>query len=198
MNAIKRTKFNIMLLGESQVGKTSMISYLTSGIYEEIGLLTAGIDCTTVDTQFEGKKYKFKIFDTAGQERYKSISKSSIKLADGFLLVFAVDNRDSFEKINGWIANIQDEVNVSQKIIFLVGNKCDITDKREISTETGSEFAKKVKLKYFETSAKAGIGIKEVFNQLYEEVYNLNKKKINENINLDNNNNNNGPTRIFC
>ena len=185
MNAIKRTKFNIMLLGESRVGKTSMIAYLTSGTYQEVGLLTAGIDCHMVETQFEGKKYKFKIFDTAGQERYKSISKSSIRLADGFLLVFSVDNKESFEKINEWITNIQDETNVTQKIVFLVGNKCDMTDKRIISTDEGKDFANKNKLRFFETSAKTGLGIKEVFNELYQEIYNLNKQSTNENIDLD-------------
>ena len=185
MNAIKRTKFNIMLLGESKVGKTSMIAYLTSGTYQEVGLLTAGIDCHMVETQFEGKKYKFKIFDTAGQERYKSISKSSIRLADGFLLVFSVDNKESFEKINEWITNIQDETNVTQKIVFLVGNKCDMTDKRIISTDEGKDFANKKKLRFFETSAKTGFGINEVFNELYQEIYNLNKQSTNENIDLD-------------
>ena len=187
MNEIKRTKFNIILLGETLVGKTSMIAYLTNGRFEDVGLSTAGIDCHLVETQFEGKKYKFKIFDTAGQERYRSISKSSIKLADGFLLVFAVDNKNTFNKLNGWVESIQNEVDLSQKIIFLVGNKCDITDKREITSEAGSDFGNKNKMKYFETSAKTGSGINEVFNELYKEIYNLNKKSTNSNINLDNN-----------
>ena len=175
-----------------------MISYLTSGIYEEIGLLTAGIDCTTVDTQFEGKKYKFKIFDTAGQERYKSISKSSIKLADGFLLVFAVDNQESFEKINEWIASIQDEVNIAQKIIILVGNKCDITETRQITTENAKDYAIKKKMKYFETSAKEGVGINETFNELFQDIYNLNKRSTSSNIKLNKKKSKKDQTRTFC
>ena len=186
MNEIKRTKFNIMLLGESRVGKTSMISYLTCGEYVEVGLLTAGIDCHVVETELGGKKYKFKIFDTAGQERYKSISKSSIKLADGFLIVFAIDNQESFNKVNDWIGNIQEEVNISNKVIFLVGNKCDIKE-RIISNEKVLDFANNKKLKYYETSAKTGFGINQVFNDLYQEIYNMNKKSTEKNISLNKN-----------
>lgn len=183
MNQVKRTKFNIIILGESRVGKTCLVTVLNGNKFEEVGLLTAGIDFHVVESEFEGKKYKFKIFDTAGQERYKSISKSSIKLADGIYLVYAVDNRETFMKINEWIESIKEEVNVSQKAIILVGNKIDV-EERDISKEEGEEFAKTHNFKYFETSAKTGEGVKESFNELYKDVFELNRKSLDTNINL--------------
>ena len=177
MNDIKRKKFNIIVLGESRVGKTSLITVLNDRPFEDVSLLTAGIDFHMVEKEYGGKNYKFKIFDTAGQERYKSISKSSIKLADGILLVYAVDNKETFEKINEWIESIKEEVNSSQKAIVLVGNKIDV-EERVISNEQGKEFAANNKFKYFETSAKTGKGVKEAFNTLYDDIFELNKKEL--------------------
>ena len=185
MNQVKRTKFNIIILGESRVGKTCLVTVLSGNKFEEVGLLTAGIDFHVVDAEFEGKAYKFKIFDTAGQERYKSISKSSIKLADGIYLVYAVDNRDTFLKINEWIESIKEEVNVSQKPLILVANKIDV-EERIISKEEGESFAKNHNFKYYETSAKTGEGVKESFNILYKDIFELNRKSLETNINLKN------------
>ena len=152
---IRRTKFNIIILGESRVGKTCLVTVLTGHSFADVGLLTAGIDFHLVEKEIDGKTYKFKIFDTAGQERYKSISKSSIKLADGILLVFSVDNRESFEKIDEWIESVKEEVNESQKAIIICGNKIDV-EERAISYDTGLQFANTHNFKYFETSAKTG------------------------------------------
>jgi len=89
---IERTKFNIILLGETQVGKTSLIKFLTGKPFDEQKLATIGVDYEDREAVFDGKLFKFKIFDTAGQERYDSISNSILKKAYGFLLVFSVDN----------------------------------------------------------------------------------------------------------
>ena len=174
-NDIRRKKFNVCILGESQVGKSSMLSSLKGEPFRETGVLTAGIDYYTAEEIIEGEKYKFKIFDTAGQERYKSISKSTIKLAEGFLLVFSLIDKVSFDKINEWLKSIQEEVNLSTKSIFLVGNKNDSKD-RVILNQDALEFSKKLNLKYFETSAKTGEGIKEVFKELFYHIYNLQKQ----------------------
>ena len=174
MNESKRTKFNAIILGESRVGKTALIDSLCHKPFNENSLLTAGVDFQIVEREMEGKIYKFKIFDTAGQERFKSISKSSIKLADGILLVFAVDNSNTFDKISEWIASIKEEVNESEKAIILAGNKIDIED-REISYDKALEFAEDCKFKYYETSAKTNVGVQEVFNELFKDIYNLNK-----------------------
>ena len=183
---IKRTKFNVSILGESTVGKTSMINNLKGYEFDPFQIATIGVDDFSDEVEFENKKYKFKIFDTAGQERYKSISTNTIQLADGFLIVFSVEDKNSFELLDKWINSINEKVDIKTKIIILAGNKADIDDdKRQVSREEAENYAKSKNLLYFETSAKSGLNIKEAFNKLYEDIFNLNKKLIEkENIEL--------------
>ena len=181
---IKRTKFNVSLLGDSRVGKTCIVNSLKGIPFDEHQIATIGVDDVIDEAKFDGKTYKFKIFDTAGQERYKSISTNTIQIADGFLLVFSVCNRESFERISYWINTIEDKVNIKEKVIILIGNQID-KDNRVVTHEEADEFSKSHMMKYFETSAKTGFNIKESFNQLYEDIYNLNKKLgKNENIEI--------------
>mgnify|MGYP002624642748 CR=1 FL=1 len=169
MNNIKRKKFNISILGESRVGKTSMIKSLRGMPFDEFMLSTIGIDSFIDLAVFDGQEYAFKIFDTAGQEKYKTISSSTIKISDGFLMVFSVDCANTFEKINYWFDFLENFAVIGEKPIVLVGNKIDV-DKREVTTQDGNNLAKEKQIKYFETSAKNGSGIKEAFNQLYQEI----------------------------
>ena len=174
---IKRTKFNVSILGESTVGKTSMINNLKGYEFDPVQIATIGVDDFSDEVEFENKKYKFKIFDTAGQERYKSISTNTIQLADGYLIVFSVEDKKSFELLDKWLNCINEYVDIKSKIIILAGNKADIDDdKREVSREEAENYAKSKNLIYFETSAKSGLNIKEAFNKLYEDIFNLNKK----------------------
>ena len=169
---IKRKKFNISLLGESEVGKTRITNCYLGKEIEEINLSTIGIESYLDVAKFDGEEYKFKIYDTAGQERYRSISKSTIKITDGFLLVFSVANRQSFTLIDYWFNSIKEEIDVKKKVIFLVGNKIDL-ENREVSNEEAVNYAKMKDILYFETSARTGFGIKEVFQQLYQDIYTL-------------------------
>ena len=113
--SIKRTKFNVSLLGETAVGKTSMIQVKSGMPFNEDQLATVGIDNLMEKAKFDGTEYKFKIFDTAGQERYNSISGSTIKVADGFVLVFSVNLKSSLDKITLWIKSIEETVNIKEK-----------------------------------------------------------------------------------
>ena len=146
---------------------------------------TIGIESTIDNATFDGIQYKFKIYDTAGQERYKSISRQTIKINDGFLLVFSVDNKKSFELIDEWLKSIIEEVDIKKKIIFLVGNKIDLNN-REVTNEEAVSYANLKNIKYFETSALTGFGIKEVFKQFYQDIYDLFKAS---RPNMENNNN---------
>ena len=185
--------FNISLLGESEVGKTSILKYYEDKIFENV-ISTIGIDISMKKVKFpdDEKEYKFKIFDTAGQERFKSISYSTIQLADGFLMVFAVNNRKSFQKINEWFTNISEHVDLKEKVIFIVGNKIDLV--RQVQKEEGEEFANKMGIKYKETSAKTGEGTEEVFQDIYNDIYERYKKQKHNNndkrIKLDSKNHN--------
>ena len=190
---IKRTKFNLSLLGETTVGKTTMIQVKCGMPFNEDQLATVGIDNLLEKVKFGGKEYKFKIFDTAGQERYSQIASSTIKVADGFVLVFAVNLKSSFDRITLWIKSIEENANIKEKAIILVGNKIDMPN-REVSKEDAENLAKNYNIKYFETSAKTGEGIQETFNQVYKDIYELNVKldALNNSKPSDANMNNNG------
>ena len=170
MEEIKRTKFNISILGEARVGKTSICSVFLGKGFNNLTLQTVGLENTLVPVKFEGKKYKFKIFDTAGQERYRAIAKSTITLADGFLLVYAVDDKKTFQPLEEWIKSIKENCDINRKVLFLVGNKID-KENRIITNEEALSFANAHNIQYFETSAKDGTGIKEIFNLIFEEIY---------------------------
>ena len=170
MNKIKRTKFNVCLLGEGQVGKTCIVLVYTGHQFDENTLMTVGLDNYIDTKKINGVEYKFKIFDTAGQERYRSISHQTIQISDGFLIVFSVISRNSFEQISYWINVIEDNSDIKKKAIILIGNKIDVGN-REVSYEEAFNFAKERNIDYFETSAKTGFGIKEIFHKLYEKVY---------------------------
>ena len=178
---IKRTKFNVSILGETQVGKTCILSVYKGVKFNEKNLSTIGMDTFLDLVNIEGKEYKFKIFDTNGQERYNSISTSTIKFADGFLVVFSVDKKSSFDRVINWIKVIENNVDIRQKAVILIGNKID-KNERKVSNEEALSFAKRKKIKYFETSAKTGFNIKEVFNEIYKDIYML---SIDNEINLE-------------
>ena len=114
----KRTKFNVSLLGENSVGKTSICSVILGRQFNECELSTIGIDSYLVSTNFNGYEYKFKIYDTAGQERYREISSNTINLANGFLLVFAVDNDKTVEELTYWINSIEEKCDVKNKVLI--------------------------------------------------------------------------------
>ena len=179
------------LLGESEVGKTCMANVLTGIGFNEKNITTIGMDKFIDKAIIDGQEYKFKIFDTNGQERYNSITDTTIKLADGYLLVFSIDKRSSFEKVQHWIDVIENSVDMRTKAAILVGNKIDKKD-REVTNEEALSFAKARKMVYLETSAKTGFQIKEAFNKVYEEIYRLNIGKDNsQNDNGNNSNDNN-------
>ena len=183
---IRRTKFNISILGESSVGKTSMVKNLKGVEFDSNQISTVGVDDFTDDVEFENRRYKYKIFDTAGQERYKGISTSTIQQADGFLIVFSVTNKRSFELVDNWINSINEIIDIKTKILILAGNKADIDpDNREVSKEEAEKYAKSKNIPYFETSAKSGFNIKEIFNRLYEDIFILNKNLIDNKENIE-------------
>ena len=170
---IERKKFNVILLGEKSVGKTSLVLSLTGQPFNENQLATLGVNSVSHKAIIDGKELLFKIYDTTEQKRYNSISTSILRKIDGFLLVFSVDNEQSLEKISKWIENIEENVDRKEKVLILVGNKIDINI-REVTNEEGMNFANERNMKYFETSAKTGFGIDEAFNKIFQDIYELN------------------------
>lgn len=131
------------------------------------------MDYFSKDEKFgENKVIRLKIWDTAGQEQFRSLTKNFFRNSDGAILVFDVSNRYSFEKVQEWMESVLLNSNENTKIV-LVGNKIDL--EREVSTKEGKAFAEKHKLSYFETSAKENIGIVEMIRKLTAEVMEVKK-----------------------
>lgn len=163
-------KIKIMVIGESKIGKTSLISrYCNNEFFGGVYLSTIGIDFQIKDLNIKNKKIRLQIWDTAGQERYRNIAKNYFQSGDGFVIVYDISNRESFEKLDYWIEQIKTNAQENIKLI-LFGNKCDITDDREVSKEDGEEYAKKNKIKFFEVSAKEGTNVVNAFETFVNDI----------------------------
>lgn len=163
--------YKILLLGDSVVGKTCILMRFTEGTFPEIHMSTVGLDYRLKLMDLEdGKKAKVCIWDTAGQERFRAITKNYYKGAQGIMLIYDVTNSESFGNVRNWLQQIKE--NASDKAtIFLIGNKCDDEDNRQISTEEGQKVGDDYKIQFFETSAKQDININSTFEALVKEIY---------------------------
>ena len=119
--------------------------------------------------EVNGKKVKLQIWDTAGQERFKNITASYYRGGNGVLVVYDITDRDSFENLNSWLIEIEKNAN---KNVFklLIGNKCDLEDKRKVTYQEGKDFATSNGMQFMETSAKADTKVKEAFELLTQEI----------------------------
>lgn len=186
-------KFNVMTLGNSTVGKTSFILMLVEGTFTDIHLATYGIDYKSKTLTLPNKKsYKVNIYDTAGQERYQSISLNTIKNADGIILMYDITNKSSFDSISNWMKGIK-EIKGDNFPIVLIGNKCDLESTRVISKEKGEELANLYKISFFETSNKNKVNIEQSFSEIVNIIikYKENKNENKCNIKLNKNTNKN-------
>ncbi|KAK8847889.1 hypothetical protein M9Y10_018927 [Tritrichomonas musculus] len=150
----------IITLGEAGVGKTSLILRYAENKFSEQYLNTVGVDFKTKKVNVDGDDVVLKIWDTAGQEKFRSISRSFIGRADGIFIVFDVSARSTFNKVQEWINSIKDAGN-NHVVIVLIGNKCDI--ERSVSSGEAKVFAYDRNIAYYDTSAKDGTNIEEVF-----------------------------------
>lgn len=160
----KIPEIQIVTLGEANVGKTSIILRYSENKFSENYLNTVGVDFRTKNVEIEGgKQVTLKIWDTAGQEKFRAITKSYIGRANGILVVFDVSSRLTFKKVQDWIDSINELGNVNSKIV-LIGNKCDL--ERAVSEKEAEIFAYDRNVAYFSTSAKDGTNINAAFEYL--------------------------------
>ena len=162
----------LLIIGDSSVGKTSLITRYTNGTFKEEYLATVGLDYNSKDEVFNNETIHIKLWDTAGQERFKSLTQNYLRNADGILLVYDVTTTESFDNLKDWINSIKQ--NMETKNIFLpliiVGNKVDMEESREISKEDAEKFASENHYKYYETSAKTGDGVDEAIRELVNQI----------------------------
>ena len=172
----------ILIIGDSNVGKTSILLQYTSNFFQETHIATIGVEFKLKEIMLDNIEYKLNIWDTAGQERFKAITKSFFKAADGIVFVYDVTNKPSFVNIKNWIKDAESKANDFK--IIIVGNKIDLNDSREVSFEEGKNLAKKKNCPFFESSAKDKINIDEIFITLLEEILkaqkNIKEEKKNE------------------
>ena len=156
----------LLTLGDSNVGKTSIVLRFSEDKYNDNQLSTIGVDFKTKYMKFGESSVKVLIWDTAGQERFKNIAKQYYRGANGVLLIYDVCKRKSLEKIGFWLQEIKSYNNVDELCIYLVGNKIDVVDKREVTKEEGKKYADDNQINFFEVSARTSEGIDELFNQI--------------------------------
>ena len=169
MSKIKH--LNIITLGSSKVGKTSILKRYIDNEYHEEKLATFGIDHNFRYFKFNEEKVKIDYVDTAGQEAFRSIASNYLKKADGVILTFDITKRDSFELIGNWLDDLEKNNNINNIGIILIGNKNDLEEERQIKQEEGENMANKIKCQHTEAPAKTGDNINEALDEIAKITY---------------------------
>ena len=169
--------YKVLLLGDSTVGKTCFLLRYCDKTFQDAHLSTIGLDYRVKTMTLKNKKnIKLQIWDTAGQDRFRAITKNYYKGANGIILIYDVTNLQTYENVKNWITQIREETNPNV-VIYLAGNKIDVPEEeRAVKTEEGKEIADEYKLQFKETSAKDGINVNEVFQELVEKIDEVNSK----------------------
>lgn len=158
-------KYKLVFLGDQGVGKTSIITRFMYDSFDKNYQATIGIDFLSKTMYLEDRTVRLQLWDTAGQERFRSLIPSYIRDSSVAVVVFDITNRASFLNTSKWIEDVRNERG-NDVIIILVGNKTDLSEKRQVSVEEGEDKANKEGIMFIESSAKAGFNIKALFRKL--------------------------------
>ena len=190
----KHPRFKLMTLGDSGVGKTSLVMGYTDGSFDSERLSTIGIDFKKKVVQFEGEDIHVQIWDTAGQERFHTITAAYYRGIDAVMLVYDVTQRLSFTHITKWVKDVESK-SQSKVNMVLVANKSDLQDVRAVTSEEGQHLAMEYGIDFFEASAKTGVNVNESFHRLVELCMKsaVAKKSPNDSVNLEAKEEANGP-----
>ena len=163
--------YKVLLLGDSTVGKTCFLLRYCDKTFQDAHLSTIGLDYRLKSMTLKNKKnIKLQIWDTAGQDRFRAITKNYYKGANGIILIYDVTNLQTFENVKNWITQIREEAN-KNVVIFLAGNKADLPEEsRAVQKEDGQKMAEEYNIPFQETSAKEGINVNETFQELVEKI----------------------------
>ena len=159
-------KLKLLIIGDSAVGKTSMLLKYTDNFFPESHLATIGVEFKTKDIQYNGYNINLQVWDTAGQERFKSITKSFFRNANGIIFVYDITQKNSFKNVKDWIKD--SEANDTGFKRILVGNKIDLQNKRQVKLNEVKDWADKKNLEVIEASAKTGANIDKAVMKLIE------------------------------
>jgi len=182
-----RTSIPIFTIGDSTTGKTSIISVYSGNPFQINMSSTIGIDYFVKSIILpNGKNCSLKLWDTAGQECYRSVALKNVKVSLGIILVYDITSNKSFKNIKNWINEITNTIDINKIPLLFLGNKSDLKNDRDVEKEEGEKLANEYKGLFFETSAKTNENLDNAFKALIDKIY---EKNINQ-FNIDNNNNN--------
>ncbi len=162
--------FKVVLVGDSFVGKTNIMSKYLKNEFHDDSKATVGVEFGSKQFNIDGHTIKAQIWDTAGQERYKAITSAYYKGAKGAFVVYDITRKGSFESVEKWVNDLKAAADKSLTII-LVGNKCDLEDQRQVTKEQGEEKANHLELAFMETSAFSGENLEKAFELMIKQVY---------------------------
>ena len=168
--------FKLILIGDGGCGKTNILSRYINQKFQNDTKATIGVELSSKTFTINNDKINAQFWDTAGQEKYKSMTAAYYKGALGALIVYDITKKYTFESIDRWITDLTNTADKRIKIILL-GNKSDLEEQREVSREEGEMKAKEYNIAFMETSALNGNNIEIAFNKLVEEVYNYFRKE---------------------
>ncbi|KAJ3426588.1 ras-related protein rab-2a [Anaeramoeba flamelloides] len=162
--------FKFVLIGDSAVGKSCLLLQFTDQRFQATHDLTIGVEFGSRVIEVDGVSIKLKIWDTAGQETFRSITRSYYRGAASAILVYDVTRRDTFNQLENWIEDARQNASENTQII-IVGNKIDLENKREVSEEEGRKFAEENGLWFLEASAKTGHNVNQIFQNMTRIIY---------------------------
>ncbi|KVI06998.1 ras-related protein Rab2BV-like [Cynara cardunculus var. scolymus] len=168
--------FKIVLIGDSGVGKSNILSRFTRNEFCLESKSTIGVEFATRTLQVEGKTVKAQIWDTAGQERYRAITSAYYRGAVGALLVYDITKRQSFENVLRWLRELRDHAD-SNIVIMLAGNKSDLNHLRAVPESDGHVLAEKEGLAFLETSALEAHNVEKAFQTILLDIYQIISRK---------------------
>eukprot|EP01129_Flabellula_baltica_P013544 TRINITY_DN6308_c0_g1_i1.p1 TRINITY_DN6308_c0_g1~~TRINITY_DN6308_c0_g1_i1.p1 ORF type:complete len:193 (-),score=32.86 TRINITY_DN6308_c0_g1_i1:8-586(-) len=156
------SKVKLLFVGDASVGKSSIILRYVDDAFSNLPS-TIGVDFKTVTVDMEGKEILLEIWDTAGQERFRTVVASYYRNANGYILVFDVTRRETFDNLDYWINQLTENSPSEDSFILIIGNKVDLEADREVSEDEAREFVTSRLCNYIECSAKQNINIDHIF-----------------------------------